>query len=116
MPSSQGSEHTPHQAILRAGQRGLGSHLLTEPFTLDRHARVAASRAALLATLIKYRMASEVPKNIIQRVPNAADLGLIQLSGENASLQTTLRPTAPEALYYWSMGEDIIALDRDVTP
>lgn len=92
------------------------THLLTEPFAFDRHARVAASRAALLATLIKYRMVSEVPKNITQRVPSAADLGRIKLSGENASLQAVLRPTAPEALYYWSMIEDAIALSCDATP
>lgn len=114
-PSDQAGVHTPHQKILRGGQRGLETHLLTEPFTFDRHARVAASRAALLATLIKYRMISEVPKNITQRVPGPADLGRIQLSVENTSLQAVLRPTAPEALYYWSMIEDVIALDRDAT-
>ncbi len=115
-PSDQAGAHTPHQTILRSGQRGLGSHLLTEPFTFDRHARVAASRAALLATLIKYRAVSQVPKNITQRMPAAVELGRIQLSGENVALQTILRPTAPEALYYWGMIEDVIALSRDATP
>ncbi|HEY4248450.1 MAG TPA: nucleotidyl transferase AbiEii/AbiGii toxin family protein [Lacunisphaera sp.] len=115
-PSNQTATHTPHQTILRSGQRGLASHLLTEPFTFDRHARVAASRAALLATLIKYRMVSELPKNLAQRVPAAADLGRIQLSEENAGLQAVLRPLSPEALYYWSMIEDVIALNRDASP
>ena len=60
-------------------------------------------------------MVGEVPKNIIQRVPAAVALGRIQLSGENVALQTILRPTAPEAFYYWSMIEDVIALSRDAT-
>ena len=116
IPSSRTAEHTPHQSILRSGQIGLGSHLLAEPFTLDRHARVAASRAALLATLIRYRMVSQVPRNIAQRVPSLAELRQIALSGENAELNPILRPLAPEALYYWSIIEDAIALSRDATP
>jgi hypothetical protein len=76
----------------------------------------APSRAALLATLIKYRMVGEVPKNITQRLPAAVELGRIQLSGENIALQNILRPTAPEALDYWSMIEDVIALSRDAAP
>jgi hypothetical protein len=115
-PSNQAAAHTEHQKILRAGQKGLGSHLLTEPFAFDRHARVAASRAALLATLIKHRMVSQVPKTIVQRVPAPADLGRLKLSDENTALQAILRPTAPEALYYWSVVEDVIALSRDASP
>ncbi len=115
-PSDPTRPHTPHQKILRSGQKGLETHLLTEQFSFDRHARVAASRAALLATLIKHRMVGEVPNNIVQRVPSLADLRRIELSGENANLNQPLRSFAPEALYYWSMIEDAIALSRDARP
>ncbi len=113
-PSDQAAAHTAEQKILRSGQRGLGSHLLTEPFTFDRHARVAAARAALLATLIKHGMANEVPRSIVGSIPGAADIGRIQLSQTQAALQSILRPTAPEALYYWSLIEDAEALASDV--
>ena len=53
---------------------------------------------------------------MVQRVPRLADLRQIVLSDGNAELTRILRPFAPEALYYWSMIEDIIALSRDATP
>ncbi|MDO8541622.1 MAG: nucleotidyl transferase AbiEii/AbiGii toxin family protein [Opitutaceae bacterium] len=58
----------------------------------------------------------QVPRIIAQRVPSLAELRLIALSEENAALYPILRPLAPEALYYWSMIEDAIALSRDATP
>ena len=61
-------------------------------------------------------MVGEVPKNITQRMPTAVELGRIQLSGENVALQAILRRTAPEALYYWGIIEDVIALSKDATP
>lgn len=112
-PSDQAAAHTEHQKILRAGQRGLGSHLLTEPFTFDRHARVAAARAALVATMIKLGLTNEIPRDIARSVPSGADLGRILLSPRHADLFAVLRPTAPEALYYWSMIEDAEAIGRD---
>lgn len=112
-PSDQAAAHTEHQKILRSGQRGLGSHLLTEPFTFDRHARVAAARAALVATMIKLGLTNEIPRDIARSVPSGADLGRIRLSPRHADLFAVLRPTAPEALYYWSMIEDVEAIGRD---
>lgn len=115
-PSDPMREHSEHQKILRSGQKGLGSHLLTEPFTFDRHARVAAARAALLATMIKLGLTSEVPRTIAHSVPGAAGLGRIRLSAQRADLFAVLRPTSPEALYYWSMIEDAEAISRDAQP
>ncbi len=100
-PSDQNAAHTPHQTIMRAGQRGLGSHLLTEPFTLDRHARVAASRAALLATLIRHERMTHIPRDIVRSVPASTEFQFIRLTGENAVLDPILRRTSPEALYLW---------------
>jgi hypothetical protein len=79
MPSAEAAAHTPHQSILRAGQRGLGTHLLTEPFTLDRHARVAAARAALLATLIRHGRTIDIPRNIVRSVPPSSEFQYIRL-------------------------------------
>jgi len=115
-PSAHNAVHTPHQEIMRAGQRGLGTHLLTEPFTLDRHARIAASRAALLATLIKHGMETERPQAILEGIPPSDQLRLIQLSGDNADLHPILRRTAPEALYLWSLIEEAEALAREGNP
>ena len=115
-PSNQTAVHTEHQKILRAGQRGLGSHLLGEPFAFDRHARVAASRAALLATLIKKRATNKNPKMIVHSVPAPAVLGRISLSQANAGIQAVLRPTSPEALHYWSLIEGIDASRSEATP
>lgn len=112
-PSDPRAVHTPHQQLLRSGQRGLGSHLLTEPFSFDRHARVAASRAALLATMFKHGITDQVPREIAATVPAPIDLGRIRLSAANADLYAILRPNAPEALYYWWMIEDIEAIARD---
>jgi Nucleotidyl transferase AbiEii toxin, Type IV TA system len=115
-PSDQRAAHTPHQEILRAGQRGLGTHLLTEPFTLDRHARTAAARAALLATLIKHGMTHNMPRDIVRSVPPSTDFQYIRLTGENTALDPILRRTAPEALYLWSLIEEAESQASDYTP
>jgi hypothetical protein len=112
IPSAEAAIHTPHQTILRAGQRGLGTHLLTEPFTLDRHARVAAARAALLATLFRYDRTTDIPRDIVRSVPPSTQFQYFRLTGENATLDPMLRRTAPEALYLWSLIEEAEARNR----
>jgi hypothetical protein len=66
-----------------------------------------------LATALRHGCSDIVPKEYVLSVPPPAELSLIQLSPENAAIQTRLRSTAAEALYYWSSVEDIIALSRD---
>ena len=113
-PSDQQAEHSQHQTILRAGQKGLGTHLLTEPFTLDRHARVAAARAALLAVLIRHGLTHNVPRKIVRSMPPGADFQYIRLTDQNAALDPILRRTAPEALYLWSLIEEADSLPREM--
>lgn len=113
IPSAVAAPHTEAQKILRTGSRGLTSHLLTESFTLDRHAPVAAARAALLAKLIRYGLSNSVPRDIVRSLPSPAVLGLITLAdGPNAALTPVLRRTAPEALYLWSLIDEADALAR----
>ncbi len=85
-PSNRGGVHTPRQTLFRRGQTGLATHLVRETFNLDRHARVAAARAALLATLIKHGMTQNVPRTIVGSVPPQAEFRFINLTGENAAL------------------------------
>ncbi len=112
-PSDRAGVHTPRQHIFRRGQAGLTTHLVREPFSLDRHARAAAARAALLATLIKHGMTHEVPRDIARGVHSRAELAAIRLTGENAAMQPIIRTTSPEALYLWSLIEEAESLARD---
>jgi hypothetical protein len=91
----------------------LKTHLVGDPFSLDRHARVASARAALLATLIKHRMTHNVPRDIVRSVPPPADFRFINLTGENGPLDPILRRTAPEALYLWSLIEEAESLANE---
>jgi hypothetical protein len=113
LPEAAGATHTDRQTLLRRGHVGLTTHVVGEPFALERHTKVAAARAALLATALRHGYSDIVPKDYVRSMPPPAELGLIQLAPENAVLQTRLRSTAAEALYYWSSVEDIIALSRD---
>jgi hypothetical protein len=113
LPEAAGATHTDRQTLLRRGHVGLTTHVVGEPFALERHTKVAAARAALLATALRHGCSDIVPKEYVLSVPPPAELSLIQLSPENAAIQTRLRSTAAEALYYWSSVEDIIALSRD---
>ncbi|HSI15799.1 MAG TPA: nucleotidyl transferase AbiEii/AbiGii toxin family protein [Chthoniobacter sp.] len=112
-PSDRAGLHTPRQHIFRRGLAGLATHLVGEPFGLDRQARTAASRAALLATLIKHQMTHNVPRDIVRSVPPPREFRFINLTGENAALDPILRPIAPAALYLWSLIEEAEALARE---
>ena len=113
LPEAKSAPHTERQNLLRKGYDGLSTHVVGEKFALERHTKVAAARAALLATALRHAYSDIVPKEYVLSVPPPAELSLIQLSPENAAIQTRLRSTAAEALYYWSSVEDIIALSRN---
>jgi hypothetical protein len=105
-PSARAGTHTNRQTIFRKGHEGLKTHVVGEPFSLDRHARVAAARAALLATYIRLGQTHHVPKDIGGRVPvGPAGFRSISLTGLNTPLDLMLRRTTPEALYLWSLIE-----------
>jgi hypothetical protein len=113
LPASAGAAHTARQTLLRRGHTGLATHLVGEAFALERHTKVAAARAALLATLIRHRMSNRAPRDIVRSVPPPADFRFIKLGAENAALDPILRRTAPEALYLWSLIEEADALARE---
>ncbi|MCX6132620.1 MAG: nucleotidyl transferase AbiEii/AbiGii toxin family protein [Ignavibacteriales bacterium] len=95
----KGFSDTPQSTELRAGMKAVHPYLLTERFALP-DAKVAASRAAFIATVLKKRLLEADLDRYRFGLGKIEDFRNEQLTG-NLLAFNKLKNTNPEAFYYW---------------
>jgi hypothetical protein len=95
----KGFVESSQTAELRAGMKGISSYLVVSAFSLP-EAKIAAAKAAYIATVLMKGSAGE-ESDLIRFAPDKLEgLRDVQLQGELISFNK-LKRTNPEAFYYW---------------
>lgn len=95
----KGHAETTNTAELRAGMKSIQSFLVAARFSLP-EAKLAASRAAFVATLLKKRLTGEKLNRYQFTSEKIEQFRNEQLTGDLVDLNK-LKRTNPEAFYYW---------------